>query len=75
EENDLPYKSKVEGKMHACGNDGHTATVLGLAKALNKMKSEITGNIIFIHQHAEEVAPGGAKPMIEDGCLDGIDVI
>ncbi|WP_217581682.1 amidohydrolase [Lysinibacillus sp. GbtcB16] len=75
EENDLPYKSKVAGKMHACGHDGHTATLLGLAKALNKMKSEITGNIIFIHQHAEEVAPGGAKPMIEDGCLDGVDVI
>ncbi|GAA3351290.1 N-acetyl amino acid acetylase SndC [Deinococcus persicinus] len=75
EENDLPYKSKVAGKMHACGHDGHTATLLGLAKALNKMKSEITGNIIFIHQHAEEVAPGGAKSMIEDGCLDGVDVI
>ncbi|MFJ7920634.1 amidohydrolase [Lysinibacillus fusiformis] len=75
EENDLPYKSKIKGKMHACGHDGHTATLLGLAKALNKMKSEITGNIIFIHQHAEEVAPGGAKPMIEDGCLDGVDVI
>ncbi|MFI2130256.1 amidohydrolase [Lysinibacillus fusiformis] len=75
EENDLPYKSKVAGKMHACGHDGHTATLLGLAKAINKMKSEITGNIIFIHQHAEEVAPGGAKPMIEDGCLDGVDVI
>jgi len=75
EENDLPYKSKVAGKMHACGHDGHTATLLGLAKALNKMKSEITGNIIFIHQHAEEAAPGGAKSMIEDGCLDGVDVI
>lgn len=75
EENDIPYKSKVAGKMHACGHDGHTATLLGLAKALNKMKSEITGNIIFIHQHAEEVAPGGAKAMIEDGCLDGVDVI
>ncbi|MFA1737616.1 amidohydrolase [Lysinibacillus fusiformis] len=75
EENDIPYKSKVAGKMHACGHDGHTATLLGLAKAFNKMKSEITGNIIFIHQHAEEVAPGGAKPMIEDGCLDGVDVI
>lgn len=75
EENDVPYKSKVAGKMHACGHDGHTATLLGLAKALNAMKDEITGNVVFIHQHAEEVAPGGAKPMIEDGCLDGVDVI
>lgn len=75
EENDVSYKSKVAGKMHACGHDGHTATLLGLAKALNAMKDEITGNVVFIHQHAEEVAPGGAKPMIEDGCLDGVDVI
>ncbi len=75
EENDVPYKSKVAGKMHACGHDGHTATLLGLAKALNAMKDELAGNVVFIHQHAEEIAPGGAKPMIEDGCLDGVDVI
>ncbi|MEG0258348.1 MAG: amidohydrolase, partial [Lysinibacillus sp.] len=75
EENDVPYKSKVDGKMHACGHDGHTATLLGLAKVLNTMQQELQGNIVFIHQHAEEIAPGGAKPMIEDGCLDGVDVI
>lgn len=75
EENKVPYKSKIDGKMHACGHDGHTATILGLAKALNAIKEEITGNVVFIHQHAEEIAPGGAKPMIEDGCLDGVDVI
>lgn len=75
EENDVPYKSKIDGKMHACGHDGHTATLLGLAKVLNAMKDELAGNVVFIHQHAEEVAPGGAKPMIEDGCLDGVDVI
>uniref|UniRef100_UPI0020BE5990 M20/M25/M40 family metallo-hydrolase n=1 Tax=Bacillus paralicheniformis TaxID=1648923 RepID=UPI0020BE5990 len=60
EENDVSYKSKVAGKMHACGHDGHTATLLGRAKALNAMKDEITRNVVFIHQHAEEVAPGGA---------------
>lgn len=75
EENDVPYKSKIAGKMHACGHDGHTATLLGLAKALNAMRDQIEGTIVFIHQHAEEVAPGGAKPMIEDGCLEGVDVI
>lgn len=75
EENDVPYKSKIAGKMHACGHDGHTATLLGLAKALNAMRDQLEGNVIFIHQHAEEVAPGGAKPMIEDGCLEGVDVI
>ena len=75
EENDFPYKSKVDGVMHACGHDGHTAALLGLAKALNRMKEELEGNIVFIHQHAEELPPGGAIAMIEDGCLDGVDVI
>lgn len=75
EENDIPYKSKVDGVMHACGHDGHTATLLVLAKALYEMRENIHGNVVFIHQFAEEIAPGGAKPMIEDGCLDGVDVI
>jgi amidohydrolase len=75
EENDVPYKSNVPGVMHACGHDGHTATLLGLAKALNSIKNEIEGTVIFIHQHAEEVTPGGAIAMIEDGCLEGVDVI
>jgi amidohydrolase len=75
EENDLPFKSKVPGVMHACGHDGHTATLLVLAKVLTEMKAELYGNIVFIHQHAEELAPGGAIAMIEDGCLDGVDVI
>lgn len=73
--NDIPYKSQHDGVMHACGHDGHTATALGLAKALMKMQQQLTGNVVFIHQFAEEVAPGGAKAMIEDGCLDGVDVI
>ncbi|MEK4629998.1 MAG: M20 family metallopeptidase [Solibacillus sp.] len=73
--NDVPYKSKNDGIMHACGHDGHTATLLVLAKVLAEMREEVTGNIVFIHQHAEELAPGGAKAMIEDGCLDGVDVI
>lgn len=75
EENDIPYKSKVDGVMHACGHDGHTATLLVLAKALNKLQDDICGNIVFIHQFAEELAPGGAIAMIEDGCLEGVDVI
>ncbi|MED2973850.1 M20 family metallopeptidase [Fictibacillus sp. B-59209] len=75
EENDVEYKSKVDGVMHACGHDGHTATLLVLAKVLNSLKDELEGTIVFIHQHAEELAPGGAIAMIEDGCLDGVDVI
>ena len=75
EETDVPFKSVNDGVMHACGHDGHTATLLGLAKALNGMKSEIEGTVLFLHQHAEELLPGGAIAMIEDGCLDGVDVI
>lgn len=75
DEKDVPYKSKVAGVMHACGHDGHTATLLGLAKVLNGLREELPGKIVFIHQHAEEYAPGGAIAMIEDGCLNGVDYI
>jgi amidohydrolase len=75
DEKDVPYKSKVPGVMHACGHDIHTASLLGVAKVLSEHKEELEGNVVFIHQFAEELAPGGAKPMIEDGCLDGVDVI
>jgi amidohydrolase len=75
DEKDVPYKSLVPGVMHACGHDGHTATLLILAKSLNELKEELEGTYVFIHQHAEESAPGGAASMIEDGCLDGVDVI
>jgi amidohydrolase len=75
EETGLPFASKVDGAMHACGHDGHTAELLVLAKVLHTMKDELAGTVVFIHQHAEELAPGGAQAMIADGCLDGVDVI
>lgn len=75
DEKDVPYKSTVPGVMHACGHDGHTATLLQLAKAIFEMRENLAGEYVFIHQHAEEFAPGGAISMIEDGCLDGVDVI
>src|SRR3954470_5066102 len=75
DEKDVPYKSLVPGVMHACGHDGHTATLLVLAKTLNELRDELEGNYVFIHQHAEEYAPGGAATMIEAGCLEGVDVI
>lgn len=75
DEKDVPYKSTKPGVMHACGHDGHTATLLVLAKVLHTHRDQLKGKIVLIHQHAEEYAPGGAKPMIEDDCLDGVDVI
>lgn len=75
EETDVDYMSQIPGVMHACGHDLHTAALLGVAKILSEIKDEVPGTIKFIHQFGEEVTPGGAKPMIEDGCLDGVDII
>ncbi|EPD50684.1 amidohydrolase [Paenisporosarcina sp. HGH0030] len=75
DEKDVSYKSTVPGVMHACGHDGHTATLLVLGKTLHQMREQLTGEYVLIHQHAEEYAPGGAKPMIEAGCLEGVDAI
>ncbi|MFC0272047.1 M20 family metallopeptidase [Metabacillus herbersteinensis] len=75
DEKNVPYKSKVPGVMHACGHDGHTATLLVLAKVLHENRELLQGDVVLIHQHAEEYAPGGAKSMIEDGCLENVDVI
>ncbi|WP_298828744.1 amidohydrolase [uncultured Planococcus sp.] len=75
DEKEVAYRSQVPGVMHACGHDIHTAALLGTAKALSSVKDEIPGNVVFLHQHAEELAPGGAKSMVEDGCLDGVDEV
>ncbi|GIO04110.1 putative amidohydrolase YhaA [Brevibacillus reuszeri] len=75
DEKEVEYRSTVPGVMHACGHDGHTAALLGTAKVLTKYRDQLPGTVVFIHQFAEELAPGGARPMIEDGCLDGVDVI
>ena len=73
EENDVPYKSKINGKMHACGHDAHTAILIGVAKILVKLKSKIKGNIKLFFQPAEE-GLGGAKPMVEAGALKNPEV-
>lgn len=75
EETGLPFASKRPGVMHACGHDGHTATLLVLAKALIEHREKLEGTVVLIHQFAEELAPGGAIAMIEDGCLEGVDAI
>ena len=67
------YASKVKGKMHACGHDGHTTILLGVAKILNKYKAEFSGTVKLIFEPAEETT-GGAKVMIEEGILKNPDV-
>lgn len=75
EETNLPYQSTVDGVMHACGHDAHTAIALTVAKALSDVKDDLAGTVKFIHQHAEEQDPGGAKAMIDDGAIADVDQI
>lgn len=75
DEKDVPYKSTVPGVMHACGHDGHTATLLIIGKLLWEMRDELVGNYVLIHQHAEEADPGGAIGMVKAGVLQGVDAI
>ncbi|MCK1981690.1 MULTISPECIES: amidohydrolase [Peribacillus] len=75
EEAEVPFRSKNEGVMHACGHDGHTAYLLVLADCINELKASLSGTIKIIHQHAEETPPGGAKSMMESGFLDELDAV
>ncbi len=69
ENNDLPFKSEIEGRMHACGHDCHTAMLLGAARYLKAHESALTRPVVLMFQPAEE-GPGGAVPMIEAGVLE-----
>ncbi len=75
EENKVPYVSRNEGVMHACGHDTHMAMLLGAAKMLIADKEKLNGNIRLIFQPAEELPPGGAVDMIKNGALDNVDYI
>ncbi len=70
ETNNVPYKSKNPGVMHACGHDVHTSSLLGTAKILNEVKDQFEGTVRFLFQPGEEKNPGGASYMIRDGALE-----
>jgi metal-dependent amidase/aminoacylase/carboxypeptidase family protein len=69
EENDKPYKSRIDGVMHLCGHDAHTAIALGIAETLSLVKDNICGTVKFIFQPFEE-GTEGAQRMIKDGVLE-----
>lgn len=69
EANNVPYKSKNQGVMHACGHDVHTSSLLGTARILNELKDRFEGTVRLIFQPGEEKNPGGASYMIRDGAL------
>ena len=69
EANQVPYRSRVKGKMHACGHDGHVAILLGVAKLFSSLREEVKGNIKWIFQPAEE-GGGGGRVLVEEGVLE-----
>ncbi len=73
--NDIPYKSKIDGQMHACGHDAHTAMLLGTAKALKGMEDQLACRVMLVFQPSEEGLRSGAEELVKGGLMDQIDVI
>jgi hippurate hydrolase len=74
EDTGLPFASEIEGKMHACGHDGHTSMLVGAAHALSAMRGRLNGKVKFFFQPAEE-GGGGGKVMVEEGAADDVATI
>lgn len=74
EKTGLPYASKIPGKMHACGHDFHSATILGAAYLIKAQENELSGIVRIIFQPAEETGHG-AKTVLESGALEGVEAI
>jgi amidohydrolase len=75
EANEIDYRSGVDGKMHACGHDGHTAMLLGVAQLMAASRAQWSGEVRLLFQHAEEVSPGGAEEMVQAGVMEGVDAV
>lgn len=75
EKNDIPYKSKIKGQMHACGHDAHTAMLLGTAKALKKLENQINCRVMLLFQPSEEGIRSGGDELVKGGVMDEIDII
>lgn len=74
EKNEFLYRSQIDGQMHGCGHDTHTAMLLVAAEILNEHKSKFNGTVRFMFQSGEETGTG-AKHMLRQGALDGVDAI
>jgi len=72
EDTDLEFRSTIEGRAHACGHDAHTAMLVGAARILSEWRGEVTGRVRFMFQPGEE-GFAGARVMIDEGVLDGVD--
>ena len=72
---DRPYRSKIDGVMHACGHDAHTAMLIGAARALHELRADINCRVKLLFQPCEEARPSGAKTMCEHGVMKDIDCI
>ena len=74
EETGLPFSSEIEGRMHACGHDGHTGMLVGAAHALSGMRDRLSGTVKFVFQPAEE-GGGGGKVMVDEGVAEDVSSI
>lgn len=75
EEGVKEYISENPKAAHACGHDGHMAILMGVIQILSQRRNDLEGNVVFLFQPSEERIPGGAKNMIDEGALEGVDAV